>query len=200
MFDNAKLYELFQFATASRKNKQFITDQIINPKGVSDVLDFGCGVGYHSQLFKSGNYLGIEPISSCIDLANRKYAESNIKFLKGDHLHLKTLESNSFDLVIAIGVVHHIDNEVFNVLIKEVHRILKPGGRFTTFDPVLHPNQSRVSEWIVKRDRGDWVRTESEYVNPLKRYFSERIEAKIYTNLLRFPYDHLAITAMKSSS
>ncbi len=198
MFDNAKLYELFQFAAASRKNQQFITERIINPAGISEVLDFGCGVGYHSGLFKSGNYLGIEPINSCIDLAKRKYAKSNVTFVKGDHLHLKTLESNSFDLVIAIGVIHHIDNDIFSVLVQEVHRILKPGGRFTTFDPVFHPKQSRISRWIVKRDRGEWVRTESDYVNPLKSYFLERIEANIYTDLLRFPYDHLAISAIKS--
>lgn len=198
VFDNAKLYEIFQFAIGRRGTQELIRDEILKPDQINNVLDFGCGIGYHSELFKSAHYLGIEPIESCITVANKKYASSRVEFRLGDQISLKSLPGNSFDLVIAIGVLHHIDGNIFAEFIQEAYRLLKPGGRLTTFDPVFHSEQSVISEWVVKQDRGGWVRTEGEYLETIAKTFREVIETKIYSNLLRIPYDHISINAYKS--
>jgi cyclopropane fatty-acyl-phospholipid synthase-like methyltransferase len=198
VFNNAKLYSAFQFAVAKKSTHQVIKDEILRPAGVSKVLDFGCGIGYHAQIFSPAEYLGIEPIEACVKLANKNFSSENIEFRLGNHASLKTLKSESFDLIIAIGVLHHINNEVLDTFAREAFRILKPGGRLTTFDPVLHSNQSKVSKWVVMQDRGSWVRTELGYLDSIKKYFSEGIETKTYTNLLRIPYDHIAIHSIKN--
>ena len=199
VFDNAKLYEIFQFALAKKTSHNVIKNEILKPDdGISSVLDFGCGIGYHSRFFPYAEYLGIEPLESCIAIANKNYADSSTQFISGDHLYLKNLNNESFDLVIAVGVLHHIDDEIFNEFIRETYRILKPGGRLTTLDPVFHLRQTKISEWLVKRDRGAWVRTELEYINPVEKFFSGKIETKIYSNLNRIPYDHFAMSATKN--
>jgi SAM-dependent methyltransferase len=199
VFDNAKLYEVFQFALAKKTFHKIIKNEILKPDdGISSVLDFGCGIGFHSKFFPSAEYLGIEPLASCIAIANKNYADSSTQFILGDNSHLKNLNNESYDLVIALGVLHHIDDETFNEFIRETYRILKPGGRLTTLDPVFHPRQTKISEWIVKRDRGAWVRTELEYMGPVEKFFSGKIETKIYSNLNRIPYDHFAMSVTKS--
>ena len=200
VFDNAKLYEIFQFAVAKKATHEIIRSEILKPDdGVSNVLDFGCGIGYHSRLFHSAQYLGIEPLESCIERANKNYSGPLTQFILGDHSLLRDLKSENFDLVIAVGVLHHIDDEICREFIREAYRILKPGARLTTFDPVLHGRQTKISEWVVKRDRGAWVRTDVEYLNSIEEFFPGRLETTIYSNLLRIPYDHIAISATKGS-
>ena len=113
IFDNAQLYKLFQFAVISNGSKARIREEVLKPVGVNKVLDFGCGIGYHSEDFRNSDYLGIEPLASCVDKANRMYKRTGISFILGDHLSLKSIPDSSFDLVIAIGVLHHIDNQFF---------------------------------------------------------------------------------------
>jgi len=197
VFDNAKLYEIFQFIVGKRETHEIIRNEILKPDQIMNVLDFGCGIGYHSVLFKSSHYLGIEPLEACIAIANKKYASSRVKFELGNHSLLESLPNDSFDLVIAIGVLHHIDEKIFGEFVEQAFRILKPGARLTTFDPVFHSKQSKISEWVVKRDRGSWVRTEDGYTQVIKRTFLGIIDTKIYSNLLRIPYDHIAINAFK---
>ena len=198
VFDSPKLYELFQFIVSRQGTLDTIKNEIIKPDQIMSVLDFGCGIGNHSELFKSAQYLGIEPLEACVVVANRKYSNSNVEFRVGDHLDLKLMPDSSFDLVIAIGVLHHINSEIFTEFVKEAFRILKPGARLTTFDPVFHEEQSKISEWIVKQDRGNWVRTEGGYMEIIQSNFEGIIDTKIYSKLLRIPYDHIRINALKS--
>lgn len=197
IFDNALLYKLFQFSVISNSSRQRIRDEVLKPIGVEKVLDFGCGIGYHSLDFSDSDYLGIEPLSSCVVKANKMYKAKNSNFIVGDHLTLSSIADSSFDVVIAIGVLHHIDDEIFFQFVKEAHRILKPGGRLTTFDPVFHANQSILSRLVVARDRGEWVRTREEYLFPVRNAFGGRVSDNIYQRLLRIPYDHIHMEARR---
>jgi SAM-dependent methyltransferase len=197
VFDNANLYNLFQIGVQKSGTKDFLSSEILKTDSVERVLDFGSGIGHHSQLFQGKQYLGIEPLESCVLSAKRLYKDSTATFLLGDHTALKSLPESTFDLVFAIGVLHHIDDLVFNEFVNQAFRLLKPGARLMTFDPVLHGNQSKLSKWVVKQDRGHWVRTENEYLAVIKTVFSGDTDSRIYSKLLRIPYDHILINTTK---
>jgi SAM-dependent methyltransferase len=197
IFDNAKLYELFQFGVARRGTSEIVRNQILKPDGVKKVLDFGCGIGYHSKEFIGSEYLGIEPLTDCVNKANRIFKNSENNFIVGDHESLKSIKDSSYDLIIALGVLHHINDSIFDEFIKESHRILKVGGRLTTFDPVYHNGQSKISKWVVSRDRGTWIRTTEGYSERIQKIYNQEPSKKIYTNLLRIPYDHIALEVLK---
>jgi ubiquinone/menaquinone biosynthesis C-methylase UbiE len=197
IFNNAKLYELFQFGVARRGTTEIVRNQVLKPYGVKKVLDFGCGIGYHSKEFIGSEYLGIEPLSDCVNKANRMFKNSGNNFIVGDHDSLKSIKDSSYDLIIALGVLHHINDSIFDEFIKESHRILKAGGRLTTFDPVYHKDQSKISKWVVSRDRGTWIRTTEGYSERIQKIYNQEPSKKIYTNLLRIPYDHIALEVLK---
>lgn len=197
LFDNASLYKVFQFAVSRRNTLSVIREEVLKPDGVQDVLDFGCGIGYHALEFPEANYLGIEPLQSCVRKAQDLFSGSNRRFILGDHITLEEIPDSSYDLIIAMGVLHHIDDNIVSKFLEESYRILRTGGRLATYDPVLHADQSFLSRWVVKRDRGKWVRTESEYSNLLAASFPGKVNRKIYTGLLRIPYDHVTFTSIK---
>lgn len=199
VFNNARLYELFQFWIGRRGLSEIVHHKIIKPQGVKKILDFGCGIGYHSTEFPNSEYLGIEPLQGCVDKANKMFKNSKNSFILGDHTTLKSIPDSSFDLIIAIGVLHHINDSIFDEFIRESHRILKSGGRLTTLDPVYHKNQSLISKWVVSRDRGNWVRNVDGYLGPIRKMYRQEPTHKIYTNLLKIPYDHISIECIKVS-
>jgi SAM-dependent methyltransferase len=197
IFDNAQLYKFFQFAVISNASRARIRNEVLKPLGVSKVLDFGCGIGYHSEDFKNSEYFGIEPLPGCVEKANRLFKLPNRTFVVGDHRYLKDIPDSSFETIIAHGVLHHINDAVFLEFLMESQRILKPGGRLTTFDPVFHENQSFLSRWVVSKDRGEYVRTTGEYLAPVEKIFNGEISHKIYKGLLRIPYDHIHMEILK---
>jgi SAM-dependent methyltransferase len=197
IFDNARLYKLFQFSVTRHETSQLIRDEVIKPSGIQRVLDFGCGIGYHSKEFVDSEYLGIEPLQGCVEKAHRIFKNSNNNFIVGNHKTLKSIPDSSYDLIISMGVLHHLSDEIFKEFVCESHRILKIGGRLTTFDPVYHKEQSKISKWVVSRDRGNWVRTIDEYLNPIHEVYHQDPTYKVYKKLLRIPYDHVAIETRK---
>jgi SAM-dependent methyltransferase len=186
-------------AVSKKSTIKMIENELIRPINSSRILDFGCGVGHHSKLFEGKHYLGIEPIESCVTAANRFYRRDDIEFRVGDHETLRFYEDATFDLIMAIGVVHHLSDENFKVLTSESCRLLKPGGRFVTIDPVFHSQQRSLSRWVVSKDRGEWVREQTQYLQTLEAFFPSVI-SKNYSGLLRIPYDHIFVTATKPVS
>jgi ubiquinone/menaquinone biosynthesis C-methylase UbiE len=198
IFDNANLYRLFQFSVMRPDTLNIIRNEVLKPESVYKVLDFGCGIGYHSIEFPKSNYLGIEPLESCVRKANAMFSGDNRTFVLGDHRELRKIPDSSYDLIIAIGVLHHVDDVVMGEFLTESYRILRDGGRLTTLDPVIHNSQSKISKWVVKRDRGHYVRDEGEYKLPVNSIFRIEPTVKIYNNLLRIPYDHISMTVFKN--
>ena len=88
IFNNPIFYKAFQNFVISKQTQELIATELIKPKNVLRVLDFGCGIGHHSLLFKDAEYLGIEPSASCIKKANTLYSSDNKHFKIGDHANL----------------------------------------------------------------------------------------------------------------
>ena len=197
IFDNAHLYKIFQLGVIKKGTTKKVRDEVLKPIGVKRVLDFGCGIGYHAEEFRNSTYLGVEPLQGCVDKANKLFKSSSAQFVTGDQHFLKSIPDSSFDLIIALGVLHHIDEDIVSEFLKESYRILKRGGRLTTFDPVFHVNQTRISRWVVSKDRGNWVRTIEEYLRPVEVVYKNNVHYKIYSNLLRIPYDHIHMEMIK---
>ena len=65
------------------------------------------------------------------------------------------LGGRRFDVVLAMGLLHHLDDAECAALIGFAHASLDPGGRLVTIDPAYAPEQARVARWLIGRDRGE---------------------------------------------
>jgi SAM-dependent methyltransferase len=94
------------------------------------VLEIGCGLGTDgAQFAKAGaDYTGVDLTDAAIDLARRRFELFDLAgtFKVADAERLD-FPDDSFDVVYSHGVLHHTPDTAG--AIREVHRVLKPGGK-----------------------------------------------------------------------
>jgi ubiquinone/menaquinone biosynthesis C-methylase UbiE len=114
------------------------------------ILDFGCGDGVMTSFvqheFKNASMYGTDPSSESIEVAQETFGHINF----GTSFGLKIdFEDNFFDLIYAAAAFHHIPFEDHETYVKEILRVLKPGGTFVLFE--LNP-WNPVTRYIFKRN------------------------------------------------
>ncbi len=112
-----------------------------------DVLELGCGEGRGIDIIlkKSKSFTAIDKISEVTERLSRKYP--NEKFISSSFPPLKNIENESFDTLISFQVIEHIKND--KLFIKEIHRILKPGGKALISTPNISMTLTR-NPWHVR--------------------------------------------------
>ena len=104
--------------------------------------------------------------------------------------------SEQFDAVMALGVLHHLDDGEVAELMRKAERHLRPGGRLITVDPCFVEGQGIIAKTLAEQDRGKFVRAPDEYQAAAQRVFS-KTEMAVRSDLLRLPYTHTIIIAKK---
>ena len=98
------------------------------------LLDAGCATGPMLSLltkeYPNKNYVGLDLSPKMIEIGKQKNLINTI-FIEGDCENMP-LEDNTFDIVINSQSFHHYPNPV--AFFKEVHRVLKPGGKLILRD------------------------------------------------------------------
>ena len=109
------------------------------------IADLGCGSGVFAELLRREGYVvvGFDISARLVALGRTKYP--GLDLIEGDAEKLP-LENESLDGVLLSGLLHHFPDATR--LIREVHRVLKTGGRFVGFDP----NRMNPFMWLY-RDR-----------------------------------------------
>ena len=117
----------------------FITDQITKlvPDLVSQqciILDFGCGDGLLTQFvqkaFFKATVFGVDK-AEVVEKTKKEFPEITVLALQEKKL---SFADATFDLMYALDVFHHILRTEQALYVKELMRVLKPGGRFILFE------------------------------------------------------------------
>jgi SAM-dependent methyltransferase len=96
-----------------------------------------------------------------------------------------------FDLVLAIGLLHHMDDKAAIAFLQLAHEALKPGGRLVTLDACWVEGQHPIAKFLITHDRGQNVRTESGYMELVASVFSSiKITVR---HKMWIPYTHCFI-------
>jgi SAM-dependent methyltransferase len=105
-------------------------------KGVKDrrprILDVGCGTGANLlMLSKYGDAEGVDISEDALAFCRERGLEK-VKHGAAEEL---PYEDGTFDLVTALDVVEHLDDDVASL--REMRRVLRPGGRVLLFVPTF---------------------------------------------------------------
>ena len=112
------------------------------------LLDVGCGEGRHifgvMQDYPLMKCIGIDMDHESIKIAEEGYdyfksiSHAGAEFLKGSAYNIP-FPDNFFDLVVCSEVLEHLHE--YNDAVKEMHRVLKPGGKLYASVPASWPEK-----------------------------------------------------------
>jgi SAM-dependent methyltransferase len=179
-------YEAVQHAVGARRWLTAFVRDAVKPGGGDKVLDIGCGPGaLLGELPESTTYVGLDRNPSYIAFARRKYG-SRGSFIQDDVSNFARHGLADFDVAVAIGLLHHIDDAAASHLLETIRFILRPGGRFVTADPTYFVGQNRLIRFVMSKDRGRHVRDVEHYRRLIVRQFTD-LSVSVDSRLVPFP-------------
>lgn len=113
------------------------------PVAKARVLDLGCGEGYVGRQLRDRGAQSVHGIDISAEMIERAREQEDpthavvIRYESRDATDLSHLEPGAFDLVVAVFLFNYVDNAAMTRVMKEVRRVLRPGGRFVFSVP--HP-------------------------------------------------------------
>lgn len=126
------------------------------------VLEIGCGLGTDgAQFARAGaDYTGVDLTEASIELARTRFELLGLKgeFRVADAEKLDFAD-NTFDLVYSHGVLHHTPDT--GMAVKEIHRVLKPGGRATVMLYHRGSYNYRIGIRVLRRAGAGLLKSES---------------------------------------
>jgi arsenite methyltransferase len=140
------------------------------------VVDLGSGAGIDvflsaKKVGNEGRVIGIDMTDEMLERARRNAKEggyTNIEFRKGDIEERIPIDDNSVDVVISNCVINLTTDKV--KAFKEIHRILKNGGRMVISDLVSDGKISRESIDLEKWSSCiDGTLTKEDYIASIRK-------------------------------
>jgi len=167
------VYDLFQDMVGAGRWRRDFSNNFIRPKAADKILDIGCGTArILDYLPESINYCGFDASATYIDTAAQRYGKRG-EFICVDVDQAGLDNLGTFDIVLASGVLHHLDDEHANGLMELARRRMRTGGRLLTIDPCLAADQSPIARYLITHDRGRFVRDSNGYASIAHQVFQE---------------------------
>lgn len=193
-------YQLLQSAIGGSSAYEGLVHEYIRPEVGSHILDIGCGPAEILRYLPDVTYVGFDENPQYIDSARTTFGDrATFHCGRVNQTSLKVLgQEAAFDLVLAVAITHHLDDDEALQLFKLAYAALKPGGRLISLDCCYVEAQSPIARFIISRDRGQYVRTDHEYVALAANMFSStNTKVDIRHDRLRVPYTHIIMECTK---
>ncbi|MEJ1931460.1 class I SAM-dependent methyltransferase [Nostoc sp. NIES-2111] len=182
-------YLAFQDALGASSGRKRLVREFIRPEHARSVLDLGCGSAAILDLLPPATrYLGIDRNSAHIEKARRLHGDRGM-FHAGNFDDPVMFDAAPFDIVLALGLLHHLEDEEVRALFQLARSVLAQDGRFLSVDPVFVSGQHPVARFLIGRDSGRNVRNREGYERLASDIFS-RVDVTIAHDYLRVPYSH----------
>jgi len=156
--DEVMVDESFEACTSPEN--RIVLDRLGDLRG-RKVLELGCGAGEASVYFakRGADVTATDLSTGMLEVVQKVAAKHGVRVSVRQAVSSRLdFPDDSFDIVYAANLLHHVDIEP---TLAEAARVLKPGGRFASWDPLAHNPLIKVYRLMATE-----VRTTDEH--PLK--------------------------------
>ena len=118
------------YAKAAKWRFKWVADHCID----MDVLDIPCGMGWGTSFLKHPkSVVGVDVSEEAIREARSRY--SRVGEFKTGSMEVLNFPDESFDRVVCLEGIEHVDLDIGRRFIAEAHRILRAGGKLLISSP-----------------------------------------------------------------
>ena len=183
-----RVYDSFQDLSGARRARRRFADEYIRAAPGHRILDIGCGTAAILEHLPGVEYWGFDLSRDYVETARTRYGARG-NFYCSDISEVNLQKLPRFDVVLALGVLHHLDDAGVLTLLRLARTAFGETGRLITWDPCYVDRQSVLRRLIIGMDRGRNVRDELGYQRLCEAVFG-RVHGHIRHDLLRIPYTH----------
>jgi len=143
----------------------------------SIVLDVGCGLGRVERFLAPHckEIHGLDISSRMLRFARNNLREhANVFLHRGNGKNLSLFQDGKFDFAFSILTLQHLEKEDAYIIIKEIYRVLKRGGK--AYLQVPHFLSDKVFKWFVT-----YANKDSKHIVRVRGYTEPEVE-----RILRF--------------
>ncbi len=174
-------FDLYQRLVGAPGSKKRFVEEFARPEPGESVLDLGCGTGALFGLMPDGvDYVGVDLDARYVAAARARHGD-RAEFVHSDATAYAP--GREFDLAVAYGVLHHLDDDGARGLL----RAARGARRFVAAEPCPTARSGALERFLMRHDRGRFVREEREYVRLAREVF-ERVESRLVPGTYRIPY------------
>jgi cyclopropane fatty-acyl-phospholipid synthase-like methyltransferase len=187
LLSHPHVYNLFQTLMGAHKGRTEFATRFVKAKAGDRVVDIGCGTGDLLAYLPDVEYVGYDISDVYIEAARKRFGPRgtfHCRLLTSSELHTMP----PFDIALAVGLLHHLDDDEARTFVGMAKRALRPGGRLITIDPCLAERQNRIARLLVKADRGQNVRDRDGYLSLVQSSFSRAGATVAHRSWI--PYTH----------
>ncbi len=198
LLERAGFYDLSQRVLRSKTAPVDLVEGLLRPSPDARILDLGCGTArILDSLPATVDYLGCDAELAYVEAATRRHGD-RARFRQLTVERLPELGESGFDLILAKGLIHHLDDRVAANLYAAARPLLRDGGTLVTLDPLRVPGQGLANRTLLALDRGRHIRTEEGYLALIGSAWGIR-EQRVLDGRLRVPYCHFFLRIAPAS-
>lgn len=200
MFDPRRLlsissiYGSFQKLLKRGDGTSRLVREILQIGSGQRVLDIGCGPAEILAHLPDGvDYTGYDAEPNYIAAARARYGSRGSFAVRAVSPEAMA-DIGTFDVVMSLGVLHHLMDADADTVFASAAKVLRPGGHVVTLDGAYVDGQNPIARLLLALDRGKHVRAPDGYASIARRYFRE-VKVTVFHDLIAVPYTHCIMTA-----
>jgi SAM-dependent methyltransferase len=185
------LYGFAMRVLGGQKFRRWLIENILSPRDGQKIVDIGCGpADILGKLAVAVEYVGLDISEAYIEAARQRYGPRGLFIAGSVKDWALDARTRGADLVLSLGVLHHIDDDEAKKIIRFAYQILNPNGRFIFYEPCYLLWQSRRSVFVMSKDRGQNIRTEQQWKALVADIFPNTV-TNIVSNVNRLGYTNI---------
>ncbi len=172
MIEDPRIYDFVQRLLGGGMVFTAVTEAIhcqLSGFSYKNVLEVGCGTGLTKDCF-AGDYTGVDINPEYIRVVSGRGSGT---FLVADATSLP-FGPDTYDLVVTVGVLHHLDHQSRELMLSEMFRVCRTGGHILIADGLVPSNRLNLIGYVLaKLDRGRYKMRIEKFRDMIRRAYPE---------------------------